>query len=231
MPINKSKTLIREVFAPSDIIRTSLTASESIELSRQKSTEVVAGMINVSSPVTVEKEQSSGLRVTECEIGANEFLDAQNGFVPRKSADEQINILQNVTNSSSEKQMKKAVSEIGIVTDEAEVNFAAFTLSALINASKQTQNKEIRKELDNRCRGKSLGLLSNTQHLQFCKYFTEFQQKDLKQLIRIRDQLEFDIKEATSSDPFNIENVPEAKLLQLAAANLLISSDSMEGSV
>jgi hypothetical protein len=231
MPINKSKTLIREVFAPSDIIRTSLTASESIELSRQKSTEVVAGMINVSSPVTVEKEQSSDLRVTECEIGANEFLDAQNGFVPRKSADEQINILQNVTNSSSEKQMKKAVSEIGIVTDEAEVNFAAFTLSALINASKQTQNKEIRKELDNRCRGKSLGLLSNTQHLQFCKYFTEFQQKDLKQLIRIRDQLEFDIKEATSSDPFNIENVPEAKLLQLAAANLLISSDSMEGSV
>jgi hypothetical protein len=227
----RRKTLVPQISATSNGFRSIPAVSKSIELSRPKSTEVVAGMIDISPPVMIHRGQSSDLQVAEDKVGVNDFFDAPDSFVPRKCADEPIVILGNMTNSSSEKQGRRATSEIGIGPDEAEVDFATFTLSALIKASKRIQNKEIRKELENRCRGKSLGLLSNTQHLQLCKHFAELQWKDLKQLIRMRDQLENDIQEATSSDPFNIEEVSETKLLQLAAANLLILSDPIESSV
>jgi hypothetical protein len=236
-PIRKSisaprrKTLVSQTLINSDASRTQPAVSKSIELLQTKSDEIVAERIDASSSVTVETEQSSNLHEPNIEVDANKFFDTNDSFVPQQDADEQIITAQNISNASFEEQVKRATKEIGIVTEEEEeINFAAFTLSDLIKASKRIHNKRIRKELDNRCRGKSLGLLSNTQHVELCMYFAKFQLNTLRQLTHKRGELEEHIQEEISYDPFNVENVSEAMLLQMAAVNLSILAYPVEGS-
>jgi hypothetical protein len=225
----RRKTLVSQTLTNSNASRAQSAVSKSIELSQPNSNKIVAEVIDASSSAIVEIEQSSNLQVQDTGLDINKFFDAEDSFVPRQDADEQIIPAQNMSNASSEKQVKRATQEIGTITEE-EVNFAAFTLSDLIKASKRIHNKRIRKELDNRCRGKSLGLLSNTQHVELCKYFVEFKSKTLKQLTLKREELEEHIQEEISYDPFNVENVSEAILLQMAAVNLSILADPTESS-
>ncbi|CAF3765163.1 unnamed protein product [Rotaria sp. Silwood1] len=225
----RRKTLIPQTSNTSANYRTSLAASQSIELLRQGNTEVTATLNNISAFSIPENRQSLILQQAEDRVGDDAFFNAEENFIQVNNSDKQIVL--NRLNSSPENQIRRTVHDIGVSTEEAVENFAALTLDALIKASKRTQSKEIRKELDNRCRGKSFGFLSNNQHLQICMYFAELRRNDLRQLIRMRDQLSEEIQEATSYDPFDIEKADEANLMKLAALNLLIFSESRESSV
>ncbi|CAF4612562.1 unnamed protein product, partial [Rotaria sp. Silwood2] len=152
IPTSRRKTLALGALATSDACGTLLTASKSIELSRPKGTEAVAVMNNVLLSGILEEVQSSDLQEAKVEVDGDEFLDAEDNVIPRNNSDEQSTLLRNISNFSSKKQVRRAVREIGIATQEDAVNFSAFNLSELIKASKRTQNKEIRKELENRCR-------------------------------------------------------------------------------
>jgi hypothetical protein len=102
-------------------------------------------------------------------------------------------------------------------------NFKAYTLDELIKASSQNKSKEIRKELTNRYFGKSLGLLTNEEHWKLCELFVEFGSKGFQDLVSIRDKITEEIREEIDDEPFNIGRVDQKKILQLAAANLLIT--------
>lgn len=228
---SRRKTLIPQTTTTPDALRSTFYVSQSMELSRPKSTEAATEMNDLSPPAMNQREQSSNSQILENENGVNEFVDAPDTFATRKDTNTRTIVLEDILNSNSEKRLRTKVPENNSITQESEVNFAALSLRDLIKASKRIKNKDIRKELENRCRGKSLGLLSNTQHLQLCKHFAEHQVNNFEQLDWIREKLHDRIREATSYDPFNIEAVPEADLLEVAAVNLLMHRNPTESSV
>mgnify|MGYP001072520788 FL=1 len=126
-----------------------------------------------------------------------------------------------VNQTSDQRQMLSITSSNTNVENKPD-QFKLCTLDELIQASRQNESKELRKELNNRCLGKSVGLLTSNELFQLCEQYTDLRSKDVQELILIRDKISEEIDEETDHDPFNIVKTNRVKLLRLAAINLLL---------
>jgi hypothetical protein len=126
-----------------------------------------------------------------------------------------------VNQTSDQRQILPITSSNTDVENKPE-QFKSCTLDELIRASRQNNSRELRKELNNRYVGKSVGLLANDELFRLCEQYTELRSKAVQELILIRDKISEEITEETDHNPFNIDKVNSVKLLRLAAANLLL---------
>ena len=220
--INRRKTLMTQSLTAQSTFESVSITSKSAELSCPEITEAVSTSSNVSASFALRNGGASFVQKTAGDTSTNEFSATEENFELSNESEEHISSSHNVQKLDLQDQIEKPVRKISTLQNEMQEDFSTFTLSALIEASKQTQSKQISKELVQRCHGKALGLLSSDDQLRLCKYFAELQAKASKQLVHLRDQLDEEIQETISYNPFDIELVDKSKLLQLAAVNLII---------
>ena len=108
--------------------------------------------------------------------------------------------------------------------------YKSCTLAELIEASRNCNDKTIRRELRDRTLGKSIGLLSTAEQFALCEQFVIHHQKQWRELIRLREDLQDQIREETDDDVFHIGKVHPVKLLQLGAINLVIDHATKDSS-
>ncbi|CAF1354768.1 unnamed protein product [Adineta ricciae] len=120
------------------------------------------------------------------------------------------------------------VKDVAKIKAPGEMNLNAFTLSELIEISKVNNSADVRKELNNRIHGKTVGLLSNRELFSLCESFVHCRSENVQTLLKQKNRIEEDINKATDYDLFQIEKVDPETLLRLVAVNLLLSPPDEE---
>ncbi|CAF1279067.1 unnamed protein product [Didymodactylos carnosus] len=86
---------------------------------------------------------------------------------------------------------------------------------------------EIRKELNRRCREKSVGYLSSYDVPTLCEYYATYRTKNVEELYKNQSTLQRKIHDLIDDDPLNISKISNDMLLQLSAVSLVIQKLSI----
>ncbi|CAF0776825.1 unnamed protein product [Didymodactylos carnosus] len=115
--------------------------------------------------------------------------------------------------------------KFGEVTNEKLVSLYKKNVKSGTNSNEECN--EIRKELNRRCRGKSVGYLSSYDVPTLCEYYATYRTRNAEELYKNQSTLQHKIQDLIDDDPLNISKISNDMLLQLAAVSLVIQKLSI----
>ena len=226
--LEKSVTMIEGLCneVGNDIPTQSITTQSSPEYVSAPSSPLVRNHTTDEDAINSNGSDTKKLRErTSLEQDQQFFHRTSNPDREQSAYDQQIHLKQKEEYDTPTEPQLKTQAGFG------ESMYKSCTLAELIETSRNCRDRTMTRELRLRTLGKSIGVLSAAEQIELCEQVVIHRQKQLAELVPLKEDLQDQIRHEINDDVFQIGNVHPAKILQLAAINLLIDRAIKDSSV